>query len=125
MLRGGLAIVVAGGVAATILLVAMQGPLAILLPSLAPLPWTTVALLGLSAVSWVVALIGHKPLEIAESTFTMTGWLLAALGLQVGILVAGVGPLGVAAMPVASIAAAAFYVAGCTWSARRNGGATR
>jgi hypothetical protein len=121
ILRKGLALVALGGAAATVCLVALKGPLALLFPGLAGLPRSTVALLGIAATSWVLALLGHKPLEIAGRTFAMSAWMAGALVLQLILLVTGFRPLGVAVLPVASVAAAALYVAGCTWSARASG----
>jgi hypothetical protein len=119
ILRSGLWLLLLGGAVAGALLEIGKGVLTDAFPGLAGLDRWTVLLLCSSSVLWVMALVFHKPLEVAQATVTMSAWLLVALVVQVLVLKGAITKVGLMAMPIASLTAALVYIAGCVFTTSR------
>lgn len=119
LLRHGAALIAGGGLVLTLAVLAAQPLLGRLLPGLAELDRLTLGLLCLGALAWTLALIAHKPLELANQTLRMSALLAAVVGLQWWLLQTWIDALQVRAMPLASLVAASVYLLGCAVLGKR------
>lgn len=88
--------------------------LARIAPALAQLPGRTTAAMCISGALWILALLAHKPLEVACATRVMSLLLAAALLLEFVLLSHWAPVWSELAMPLASSVAAVGYIFGCT-----------
>jgi O-antigen/teichoic acid export membrane protein len=120
LLGRGATLMLVSGAVMMLALAMLQDLLGWLVPSIRTLDATTLWLLCAAALAWALALLAHKPLELAKRTLEMSVLLAVAVAAQWWLLTATVGRWGVRAMPTASIVAAFLYVAGCLWLSRRD-----
>ena len=118
LLVSGLQLIAVGGVVLTALVLLSRGLLAQVAPGIARIDSATLLMLCAGAVLWALALIVHKPLELARQTKRMGVLLAIAVGIQWALLTHWVGTWHEMAMPMASCAAALLYMAGCIIAAR-------
>ena len=118
LLMSGLQLIAIGGLALTALVLLSRSLLAHVAPGIAHIDTATLVMLCAGAVLWGLALIVHKPLELARQTKRMGVLLAIAVGIQWALLTRWVGPWHELAMPMASCTAALLYMAGCIIAAR-------
>lgn len=120
LLGRGATLMLASGAVMMLAMAMLQDVLSWLVPSIRSLDAPTLWLLCAAALAWALALLAHKPLELAQRTLEMSILLAVAVAAQWWLLTTTVGRWGVRAMPTASIVAALLYIAGCLWLSRRD-----
>lgn len=111
LLSGGQLIALSGA-ALTLAVMLARNELARLVPGIAAVNTMTLLLLCVSAILWAIALIVHKPLELARQTIRMGVLLAVAVGIQWAVLARTVSDWREMAMPAAACVAAMLYMAG-------------
>jgi O-antigen/teichoic acid export membrane protein len=119
LLKSGLQLTAMSGVALTTLVVLLRDLLAKLSPGVALVDTMTLLLMCGSATLWALALIVHKPLELAKQTKRMSALLGLVVGIQWLLLEHLVGEWRELSMPFASCVAALLYIASCHIAAHR------
>lgn len=118
LLVSGLQLIAIGGVSLTALVLLARSLLAHVAPGIARIDTTTLLLLCATATLWALALIVHKPLELARQTKRMSVLLAVAVGIQWVLLTHWVGTWHEMAMPMASCSAALLYMSSCVMATR-------
>jgi O-antigen/teichoic acid export membrane protein len=119
LLISGLQLIALGGCGLTALVLLARNLLVHVAPGIAKIDTPTLLMLCAAATLWALALIIHKPLELARRTKLMSLLLAFAVGVQWFLLTHWVGTWQKLAMPMASCLAALLYIAACIVAARR------
>jgi hypothetical protein len=120
LLFGGVQLIAIGGCLLTVAVLSTRSLLVHIAPGIAQLDNFTLVMLCTTATLWALALIAHKPLELAKQPLRMCALLGATVGIQWMLLLRWVESWREMAMPMASSTAAVIYLVGCMLLARQN-----
>jgi O-antigen/teichoic acid export membrane protein len=123
LLLGGLKLIAIGGIGLTVVVLLARSLLARIAPGIGDVDTLTLVMLCATATLWALALIVHKPLELAQQTKRMGAVLAFAVCAQWVLLSHWVETWHALAMPMASCAAAVLYMAGCLLAIGKGGSA--